>query len=286
MNWIVADLLMFSSSVVLYLTVRKATLLKMPIRLNNFAGFAVPLVIFTIMALVTHQSFALSWQHALIILVTGICCAYLGNRFSLMSIELSPNPGYSLIISKSYVVLTTFLAVPLFHAHLSAGALIAVGLIVAFSALIMINPLASGHAKSTAWLPLAAGAFFAWAFLQLVAKYLFLHGVPTLTFLVYLFLVVTVCISIELVKYATKPADARPFLAYLLLIGIASASFNFFNFYAVRLAPNVGYVNATNAASIAAVTVFAILLFKDEFSWRKIIGVTGVVAGLFLLFLT
>ena len=56
-----------------------------------------------------------------------------------------------------------------------------------------------------------------------------------------------------------------------------------FTFVAIKLAPNVGYVNATNAASIAAVTIFSIILFRDEFSWRKLAGVAGVVAGLILL---
>jgi drug/metabolite transporter (DMT)-like permease len=199
------------------------------------------------------------------------------------SIELAPNPGYSLVISKSYVVLTTFLAVPFFGAHLTVKALVAVLLIVLFSALIMINPKAAGRAKSAAWLPLAIGAFFGWGFLSLAAKYFFRQGVSTLEFLTYVFFVACVCIFLEMYF---RRVVFRPLFKHwqsFALIGVAATGFNFFSFYALRLAPNVGYVNATNTASIAVVTIFAILLFKDEFSIRKLIGVLGVVAGLVLL---
>jgi uncharacterized membrane protein len=73
--------------------------------------------------------------------------------------------------------------------------------------------------------------------------------------------------------------------AKLLLIGtgIFSTLFNLGQFEAIKLAPNVGYVNAINAASISMVTVFAVILFKDELTPKKAIGVLGVTAGLILL---
>ena len=89
---------------------------------------------------------------------------------------------------------------------------------------------------------------------------------------------------IELHKHHAKRWHVRDHLGTFLLIGILSTSFDIFNFKAVKIAPNVGYVNATNAASIGAVTIFAILLFKDEFSIRKLVGVLGVIGGLVLLF--
>lgn len=69
----------------------------------------------------------------------------------------------------------------------------------------------------------------------------------------------------------------------MLGTGIFSTLFNLGQFEAIKLAPNVGYVNAINAGSIAAVTVFAVILFKDELTSRKAIGILGVVAGLVLL---
>jgi len=70
----------------------------------------------------------------------------------------------------------------------------------------------------------------------------------------------------------------------MLVIGALATAFNYFNFDAISVAPNVGYVNATNAASIGAVTVFSVLLFHDEFSWARFAGVAGMVGGLLLLF--
>jgi uncharacterized membrane protein len=59
--------------------------------------------------------------------------------------------------------------------------------------------------------------------------------------------------------------------------------FNLGQFQAIRLAPNVGYVNAANAGSISLITVLAVLLFGDHLSVRKAVGVAGVTAGLILL---
>lgn len=284
MNWLLADLLMFVCSVGLYIAVRKAALDKLPTQFNNLAMFAIPLLAFAIGGVFTKAKFGLTFSQALQLLGTGIILAYFGNVFSMKSIELAPNAGYSLIISKSYVVLTTFLAVPLFGARLTATALISIALIIAASALIMINSKAAHHAKSAAWLPLAFGSFFCWGFLSLMAKHLIAEGISTLVFLTYVFAVATACILIEMrrkkINLGAVKEHSRPFV----LIGIAASGFNFFNFYAISTAPNVGYVNATNAASIGAVTVISALLFKDELTRRKLIGVAGVLVGLVMLF--
>ena len=71
----------------------------------------------------------------------------------------------------------------------------------------------------------------------------------------------------------------------ILGIGALATAFNYFNFDAISIAPNVGYVNATNAASIGAVTVFSVVVFHDEFSWSRFAGVAGMVGGLVLLFI-
>ncbi len=72
---------------------------------------------------------------------------------------------------------------------------------------------------------------------------------------------------------------------WLLFVGagIFSTLFNLGQFEAIKLAPNVGYVNAINAGSISLVTVLAVLLFKDELSKQKAFGILGVTAGLLLL---
>ena len=285
MNWVVLDLLMFVCSVIVYLAVRQAGRNNLPVHLNNLAWFGTESIGFTLLSIVTHQTFKLSPLNAGLMVLTAIVLSYIPSVMSLKSIAIAPNPGYSLVTSKSYVIFTSFLAVPLFGAKLPTLALLAILLIVGFSALIMIDPKKSHHVNNHAWIPLAFGAFFGWGFLSLVAKYFFSQGMTPLIFLTYLSILVSICILVEvrIKKHSLKPALQHK--GSFVMIGLAAMGFNYFNFSAIAHAPNVGFVNATNAASIAAVTVFSILLFKDEFSWRKLIGVFGVVAGLFTLFL-
>lgn len=119
--------------------------------------------------------------------------------------------------------------------------------------------------------------------LSLAIKYLSLHGLTTLVMLTYLYIFVTLLIVGEIFTKKIKLSLNRSSLRYFGVIGIFSSVFNYFNFYSVSIAPNVGYVNAINASSISLVTIFSILLFKDEFSLRKLVGVFGVTAGLLLL---
>jgi drug/metabolite transporter (DMT)-like permease len=284
-NWIVADLLMFTCSVAVYLAVRRAALNKLPPQFNNLAMFAIPLVIFVIGDILTKQRLHITLPQALQIIGAGVILSYLGNAMSMVSIDMAPNAGYSLVISKSYVVLTSILAVPLFHAKLTFEAVIAIALIVASSALIMVNPKVAHKAKSAAWVPLAIGSFICWAFLSLMAKHLTSEGISTVVFLTYLFIVANACILIEMrVKHMEFGIVKKKFWPFAL-IGVAATGFNFFNFYAIHIAPNVGYVNATNTASIGAVTVLSVVLFKDELTRQKLAGVVGVIGGLLLLFL-
>jgi drug/metabolite transporter (DMT)-like permease len=283
MYWLSADLIMFTCSVGLYLSVRRASLLKLPSQSNNLAMFVVPFLVFAVASILTHAKLALSWWQFLQVLITAVILSYYGNAMSVRSIELAPNAGYSLVLSKSYVVLTSILAVPLFGAHLTAHALLAIGLIVACSAVILVNPKRTHKTRSAAWIPLAFGSFLCWAFLSLMAKHLISGGMPTITFLVYVFGIGTLCVLVEIWQRRIPLTSITPGLWTLLLVGVAASGFNFFNFYAVSIAPNVGYVNATNAASIGAVTILSPIFFKDELTKQKVAGVFGVITGLLLL---
>lgn len=245
--------------------------------------FFVPLIILLAVDFSTNQNFILTLSQFLIITAAGILFSYLGNVFSLISIELAPNPGYSLVISKSYVVFTTLIAVLFFQAELSLKKAMAIAIIVGFSGFIMLSQKALNKSKNALWLPLAIGAFFCWGLLSLTSKYLFNQGVSVYIFLSYAYIVVSVCIIIEMFKKKIKFGIIKKNPVIFLLIGIFSTGFNLFLFQAIKSAPNVGYVNAINASSISAVTILAIILFKDEFSKAKLIGILGVTSGLLLL---
>lgn len=286
MNWILASVLMFLSSVALYLCVRKSNALKTPQQLNNLAMFLIPVVVYVVLAARTPTNFSLTPFEFLIILVQGIFFSYLGNVFSLKGIELAPNPGYSLIISKSYVAFTAIASIFLFSAPLTMRSVIAITLIIVFSALITIDKEKDRTTSHASWFTYTMGAFFCWGFLALSSKYLLNMGVPILTRLILSFVVTTVLILGEIgYKKVEWKGLSKEQLVTLVLIGVFGASFNYYMQVAFNLAPNVGFVNATNAGSISLLTLLSFIFFKDELTVKKMIGIGGVTAGLLLLFL-
>ena len=286
MNWIIASLLMFVSSVALYLCVRKSNALKTPRQLNSLAMFLIPVLIYMVLTVKTPTSFALKPFEYLLILIQGIFFSYLGNTFSLKGIEYSPNPGYSLIISKSYVVFTAIASVFIFSAPLTMRTVIAIVLIVLFGALITIDKNKNRTTSNKLWFPYTMGAFFCWGFLALSSKYLLNMGVPILSRLIISMVVTTILIFGEIIYKKVKwKKVSKDQLITLLLIGIFGSSFNYFMQVGFNLAPNVGFVNAANAASISLLTLMSAFFFKDELTVKKMIGIFGVTAGLLLLFL-
>jgi uncharacterized membrane protein len=287
MNWLLASTLMFISSIVLYLFIRKSSLLKIPSQFQNLAMFAIPLFVYLGILVTTKTNLFVSPYQLIILMIAAFFFSYLGNVFSLKSIEYAPNPGYSLVLSKSYVVFTSLAAIPLFHATLSLKSAFAIVLIVIFSALVMITKKKESkeHVRPL-WLPLAIGAFFCWGMLSLASKYLLTIGVLIIPRLIYSMSLVTVFImgEMKINKVPWKNLSKNQWFI-LLAIGLASAAFNYFMQLGINTAPNIGYVNAINASSIAAVTIFSALFFKDELTKRKLIGVIGVTIGLILLVL-
>lgn len=277
---------MFLSSVALYLSVRKSNLLKTPQQLNNLAMFLIPVIVYLILTINTDTRFALKPFEYFLILIQGIFFSYLGNVFSLKGIEYSPNPGYSLIISKSYVVFTAVASIFIFNAPLSIKSAIAIILIIGFSGLIIVNKSKNKSESNKLWLPYTIGAFFCWALLALSSKYLLNVGVPILTRLIYSMIITTVLILGEIkIKNVNVFRISKSQFFTLGMIGIFGASFNYFMQVGFNLAPNVGYVNAANAASISLLTLISAFLFKDDLSLRKMVGIAGVTIGLFVLFL-
>lgn len=282
MNWIIASLIMFFGSVGLYLVVRKSSLKKMPTQFNNLAMFLVPLVLYLGIGLTTKSDYTISPLNLLIIFATALFFSYLANVSSLKSIEQAPNPGYSLVISKSYVVFTTIFSFIFLSGDLSVKKVIAILIIVLFSILVVVDPKKTVKSKGTSWIIYTLYSFFGWGFLSLLIKMLVSRGVSVIILLTYMYTFVSMFILIEILLKKIK-ISLPGSLPYFVGIGLFSSIFNYFNFYAVSIAPNVGYVNAINASSISMVTIFSVLFFKDELSYRKLTGVVGVTLGLLLL---
>ena len=275
--------MLFVSSVLLYLFVRKSQLVKIPDTLNNLAMFALPTVIFFIVAVVQKKSLVISWENLILIIIAAFFFSYLGNVWSLKSIKLAPNPGYSLIISKSYVVFTTVIAVIFLNAHISLRNAIAIIFIVLFSALIMISK-SKKQVTNKQWILYAFGAFFGWGFLALVSKYLLNQGVDIIIYSFYIGVFVSIMIISEMIRQKIALTKIKTNEAVILMaIGLSAFFLNLFMQIGFLLAPNIGYINAVNASSISMVSFLSAYFFKDELTLRKIIGVAGVTAGLILL---
>jgi len=283
MNWIIASLMLFVSSVVLYLFVRKSQLTKISDSLNNLAMYALPTVIFFIVAIIQKKSFVISWENFVIIFFASFFFSYIGSVCSLKSIKLAPNPGYSLIISKSYVIFTTIVAVLFLNAHISVRNAIAIILIVFFSALVMISK-SKKQTNNKQWILYAFGAFFGWGFLALVSKYLLNQGVDIIIYSFYIGVFVSIMIIVEMTWQKIQiPKTKTSEVVLLFAIGLAAFFLNLFMQIGFMLAPNIGYINAVNASSISMVALLSAYFFKDELTVRKIIGVVGVTVGLMLL---
>lgn len=285
MNWIVAGFLMFLSSVITYLLVRAASVRNISGSLQNVAMFLVPLFVFIPLAFSSGERLSVTLYQFGLLLLSAVLFSYFGSKWSVASIRYAPNPGYSLIVSKSYVVFTTIVAVVVFGSEITLQAAFAILFIMVFSALILIDRKQT-HVSGVrpVWLLYALGAFFCWGMLAIMSKYLLDIGVPIYTRLIYV-------IGIACVLFLR---DSRKEMSAIMAfdgvdwaiftgMGLFSGAFNYFTQLGYLYAPNIGYINALNAASIAVVTIGASILFRDEFSWRKFIGVVGVIAGLTLL---
>lgn len=214
--------------------------------------------------------------------MTTIFFAFLANKASFKSIELAPNPGYSLVISKSYVVMTIFAAVPLFGAHLSAMSLLAILCIVGFSALIVLGGKVH-HTKSTAWLPLAIFAFFGWGCMSLIAKYVFSHGWSPVVYLVYAQPTILACALIEMYRRKIRADFITKNIGLFALIGLSHSAFTFSIFFpSVRAQCRVCECRERRVHCGCHRVRGAV--FKDDLTLRKVIGVLGVIAGLFCCF--
>jgi len=286
MNWIIVSLGVIVSSVVLYLAIRKAKDQFIPLELRNLAMFALPAVLFFAYNSFRGVSLTVSSYQLGIIVLAALLFSWLGSVFSLKALELAPNQGYSLIISKSYVVMTSILSVWLFTSPLTLLDVVAITLIVGFSGLIMIDkkPKVEKTKTDKTWLWLTFGAFLAWGFLALTLRYLTGMGLASTVILFYLTTIVSILIGAELMVKKIKLSVTNNQIWTLLAVGLASTIFNLSLVMGYKLAPNPGYINAANAGSIALVTIFSALIFKDELNAKKMIGVLGVLVGLGLLF--
>ncbi len=286
--WVVYSALMFISSVTMYLAVRVIKDSKVDLKITNLAMYGIPAICSLVFILAKHIPFSITiMQAALILLFGGCLCNYVGNLLSLKGIQNAANPGFSLIIQKSYGAITLFAAPFLFGSSITPLKVAGTLIVVLFSFIIASEKGKRIFSGDNRWLIYTLGALGCFALYSLFSKAMLRSGVNVFVFLFFVTLGVSICNLLHLLMKRTSASLrlSSKIGGILLVIGLLAFSFNIFLNLALQAAPNIGYVGSINASSIAALTVCSSLIFNDELNARKLIGVLGVMAGIFLVVL-
>lgn len=285
MNWIITSFLMFGSSIIYYLIVKKAQLSKIENKFYMVANFSIPAVLFFALNLNQQFSMVIPFKFIIAILLQSFFLSYIGAAIGYVAINKAPNAGYSLVIQKSYAIYTSFAAIYLFNSSLTLKKLFAILIVLVSSAIISITRGKHIRSHHYMWVFLSLISFFCYGTAALVNKYIISQGVPSPVLLFWVMIFVTLISSVDLFIHRTKAQfHATPHNVLLLfLIGFSVFFFYYFKQISEVAAPNIGYVNAINTASNAAYTILVALIFKDHLSWKKMIAVLGVTLGLILL---
>lgn len=280
--WIFYAALMFLASNVLYLLIRLAQKQNIPISFYSITLFLVPSIIYFFAAKFTGISLLLSPSHFLLVILAAFFWSYLGNYFSQKAILLSSNPGYSLILTKSYVVITTIAAVFLFNAEFNWQKFIAILFILFFSMFIAISS-KEKKTRNYKWVYFSLLANLCLAFGSLISKYFLNLGMQPVVYLFYINFFVATLSFFDFKKQKIAISLSKKQLLLVIFIGIFSMFFNFSMQLAYKAAPNIGYVSAINVSSMMSLTLLSALIFKDDLSKQKMFGIIGVLVSLFFL---
>jgi drug/metabolite transporter (DMT)-like permease len=286
--WKIYSLLLYICSVSLYLFVRSIKN-KVDSKIINFYMFVPGTVILFFVAKAQNVSLEVSFFHFCVIFLTTLIFSFVGNSFSLKALENAPNPGYSLIIQKSYAIYTIFVSYLLFGSELAIPKILAIIVIILFMSLVVIDKKTNSHkeAKSYLWVVQSIFAFLFFGGIWIVSRWLFDRGVNSIAMTFYMCLfnvIIQAVINRKALLQEQKKLKISIF-AILILIGFLSTGFNLFTRFGIETAPNIAYVNIVNTSSNAMVTLLATFIFKDELTIRKLIGILGVTAGMIFMIL-
>lgn len=281
MHWVIVASIVFFSSTALYLILRKATLLKIPNEIQSLSLFLFSAIGLLLINISRHVSMHISTAQFLILLAAA-SVLWLGNTTLLKSMETTPNPGYTVVIAKSYLLITTFFSAIFFGSFLSTQTLIGSGCIVLFLFLILVE---KSHRSShgTRWLLCALVTFFMWGFEALLIISLKNSPIDAPIILMYISFFYSLMATGEIIVKKTPIQHIKQYVLWIGLISACSLCLNLFQIIGYRIAPNPGFIDASGAASVGAITFCAVFLFHDHLTIRKSIGIVGILFGLALL---
>lgn len=284
MDWIFFSAVMFVSSIVYYLLVRKVQNIGVGKDQYMIVNHIIPAVIFGGIVILDGKSLMMSELGFLIAIINAFIFGYMGNIAGYYGIKYAPNTGYSVVIQKSYAIYTAVLAVFLFGAELPFYKIIGILIILAFTGFIIIDR----NAKKIVigkWVVYSLIAFLLFGGTTISAKYIGLIHEDQARYLFWVMILILIPSVIEYLRKKKKETFKldRKSLIWLLLMSSAVAVFYWSKNISSFMAPNVGYTGAINAASNAGLAIFSALIFKDELKPLKMLGIIGVIIGIILV---
>lgn len=255
-----------------------------PAPVINFTTYTLVVLIFSFAVVGTSFNLFVPLNLFLVFLVA--ICVYVGNAASIRGFNEAPNPGYSTAINKSYAAVTVVASIFLFGGELAWQKILGVALILGSQLLIVAGETRKKPAKDSRWISFSFIAFFSYAALSLAVKYANANlGINQLAFLFWAILISLFFFVAEICSKKLSLLNYKKQAGSLVLMGMASGFANIFMWNAFVHAPNMGYVNAINVASVAIISLLAVKLFGDELTRRKSLGIAGVILGLILIIL-
>ena len=283
MSWIIISIGILLSSPIMYLFVRKEKELNKDIAIQNLSIFLIPTIVYFVYNLISKTSMIIEFKYFLMLLGAALLFSLLGNIFSMKAIQLASNPGYSLMIQKSYTIFTTIMSVFLFGSSISVKSVIAIIIVLCFVALIIVEK-SDKKDENKKWIIYTFGAFFAFGFLSLANTYFGKQGITSTVINFYICLIVTLSFLIQIFVKKIKLSFDKKSIGVFIGAGIPASIFNFCLIQGYLVAPNPGYISAVNVASISLLTVLYRVFFKDTLTLKKMLGVIGILIGLIILF--
>jgi len=209
----------------------------------------------------------------------------IGNIAGLFAYEKSPNPGYVQVIVSLNAILVMFAAVILFGSSISS--LKVIGAVVSVLGLIPLFYRKNHQNFDHGWQLPAILAMLSYGSMFLVVKQMSNLGFSAAEVLLVLFFFASIGFWILHFMRKPKPSNSRypifiPIIVYIFVAFFA----NLFNFTAINIAPNAGYVLTISNLNVILVLILAIMFFPSnkggEFNLIKWLGALIVVAGVIL----
>lgn len=282
MSWITFAILIFFCSTTLYLILRKLSFLKVGNEIQNLFLFLPAAFVLYFYSLAKRYSLFITGQELAYLLIASFSI-WIGNVAILKSLKSAPNAGYPVLIGKSYVLITILLSPILFGSVLTLKSIVLVLLILFFISQIIIDKSKKNISKKVDWILPAFFGFFFWGIMALSMISLKRPSLTPEVIIMYISIFASVIIGAEMITRKVLIKSAVKHLGWLMVLGIVGLFLNIFFMMGYRVAPNPGYMDAVNAASVAAITFFSVLLFKDEITSKKAIGIVGVITCLIFL---